>query len=192
MPKNILSRPIGFFALSGVIILLVLASSVILNRDAQVSAAQQGTVVTLIPPDQAYPGELITVKLVVNNAQNLAGYQGTVRYGVNDLRLTGVIPAEGLSRSGRDIIPLEAVWGEGTVVVGAATCPVADCNDSQYDTAPRYLQGADGYVELSSLEFIAQAPGQYQMTLENVQLVDPQGNQLGAVSTNVVLEVNTR
>lgn len=192
MPKNILSRQSSLFTLLAIIIPFALTGLIIFSRDARVSAAQQGTIVTLIPPDQAYTGEVIIVKLVVNNAQNLAGYQSTVRYGVGDLRATGATPEKGLSLSGRDIKHLASVWGEGTVVLGAATCPVADCNDSQYDSAPRYLQGVDGYVELASLEFYTQIPGRYDLILENTHLVDPQGNQLGAALANAVLEVNTK
>jgi len=192
MSKNRWSKQIGFSVSLAVITLLILLSMIILSRDTRVSAAQQDTIITLIPPNQAYTGELITVKLVVNNADNLAGYQATVRHGNSDLHLSEAIAEEGLSLSGRDMIPLAPVWQEDAVGLGAATCPVADCSDSQYDSAPRYLQGANGYVELARLEFITSTPGQYNLTLENVQLVDPQGNQLGATPTNIVLEVNTR
>lgn len=192
MSKNRWSRQIGFSVSLAVITLLIVLSMIILSRDARVSAAQQDTIVTLIPPNQAYTGELITVKLVVNNADNLAGYQATVRYGNSDLHFSGAIAEEGLSLSGRDMIPLAPVWQEDAVVLGAATCPVADCSDSQYDSAPRYLQGVNGYVELARLEFITSTPGQYNLTVENVQLVDPQGNQLGATPANIVLEVTTR
>lgn len=192
MPKSLLPKQIGFFVLLVVIILFALTSLIIFGQDARVSAAQQGTIVTLIPPDQAYPGELITVKLVVNNAQNLAGYQGTLRYDVTNLGRVGIIPESGLSLTGRDMIPLRPVWREDSVIFGAATCPVADCTDSQYNSAPRYLAGVAGYVELANLQFVAEAPGRYNLTLENVQLVDPQGNQLGASIANVVLEVDSK
>ena len=150
------------------------------------------TSVSLVMPDQAYVGELIRVKLVVNDAQDLAGYQGTVNYNAAGLRLGGIDIGQDLARSGRDLMPLSPVERADSVVLGAVTCPVANCSTPQYDSSTRYNQGVDGYVELATLEMVAHAPGQYQFVLEDIQLVDPQANQLGAVVLNNVLEVTSR
>lgn len=192
MTKTILTQPLKFLPLISALILFVLAGIVLLSRDIFVNAAQQGTIVSLIPPDQAYVGELITVKLVVYNAQNLAGFQSAVHHDANNLYVSGAIFEKGLSQSGRDIMPIIPIRREDAVILGAGTCPVADCSDTQYNSAARYTQGVNGYVELAKLELIANAPGRYELILEDVQLIDPQGNQLGATTTNVMLEVNER
>ena len=176
-----------------VIILLALASIIVFTTNGSVSAAQSGTVVTLIPPAQAHPNQLIRMTLMAQNAQNLAGYQAVIHYNANGLRIGGFGMEQGLAGSGRGILPLSPVQDEGSVIVGAVTCPVTNCSTPQYDTAQRHPQGVAGNIELITLELIAEAPGLYQFTLEDVHLVDPQGNQLGvAIQQNSVLEVTAK
>ena len=190
MPKFKSSQLIKPLVFSTVIVLFALAGAVLFNQEVLVNAAQQGTVVTLVPPEQVRVGETITVKLVVHNANNLAGFQSTVNYDASHLYAAGAIMDTGLGQSGRDIMPSSPLLAEGSVIVGAGTCPVADCSDSQFNTATRIADGVDGYVELVKLELIANAPGSYELSLQDVQLVDPQGNQLGAATANAVLEVS--
>lgn len=173
------------------LLMLMVFSISLLYGSRTAGAAQQGTVVTLKLIDQAYVGEAIRVKLIANNAQNLAGFQSTIRYN-NDLSMAGVIIDKGLSSNGRGIMPLELVRRDGTVVVGAATCPVSDCNASPSASIPRQPHGVDGNIELATLELTATEPGLYELVIENVQLVDPQGNQLGATTVNVTLGITTR
>lgn len=193
MLKNKAPKHFKTLILLTAIILFALAGMAIFSGNGIVSAAQEETILTLVPPEQAHPNELIEVKLVVNNAHNLAGYQSVIHYNANGLRIGGFGMEEGLARSGRGLLPLEPVEREGSIVVGAVTCPVTDCSTPQYDSAQRHPQGVDGYVELVTLELIAEAPGRYEFVLEDVQLVDPQGNQLGVtVLNNVVLEVTVK
>ena len=178
--------------LLAVVVGLVLGGLLMVSGSRVVNALQQETEVTLVTPTEAYAGELITVTLVVNNAQNLAGYQGLVRYDADYLTVAGVVPEKGLTLSGRDMMPLEPVRSQGVVFLGAGTCPVSDCSVSTYNSVPRFTLGVDGYVELSTLQFLVGPPGSYDLLLENVQLVDPQGNQLSATVTNTTLNVISR
>jgi hypothetical protein len=147
------------------------------------------TVVTLVPVGDARSGELITVKVLVRNAKNLAGYQGSVSYDAAALRLTGASVDGDLSRGGRGVMPLGPVMGDGTVALGAATCPISDCADSQPALARRSEHGINGTVNLGTLELLSSAPGSYQIDLAGVKLVDPQGNALEARVEPLTLEV---
>jgi hypothetical protein len=182
----------GRHTISVLIILIIAAGAALplFRQETLVKAAQAGTVIILVPPDQAHPGEPIQVKLVASGAQNLAGFQATVRYDTS-LRMAGIVAEGGLTGSGRGIVPLAPIRREGAVLVGAATCPVADCAASDY-TLPRASLGVNGNVILATLELVASEPGHYQLAVEDVQLVDPQANQLGAATSDVTLEVTVK
>jgi hypothetical protein len=171
--------------------LTVSVTILILGKGATVSASQQGTVVGFELPAEAYTGELITVKLVVNNAQNVAGFQATVTYDQNSLTTSAYIEG-GLEASGRDILLLDPVPREGAIVLGAATCPAADCGNAYASQGPQQVRGGHGYLELAALELNTDIPGSYELKLENVKLVDPQGNPLAASVNNAVLVIHTR
>lgn len=171
------------------IALLTGAGTTLLNGESPAGAAQTGTVITLVLPDEAHPGELIPVKLVARQARNLAGFQAAVHFNSGSLRGAGIVMEDDLSRTGRQVMPLVPVRGDGVIYLGAATCPVSDCSTSDYAAAPRATQGVDGDVELATLELVASEPGNYPLSLDRLQLVDPQGNQLGAAALNVTLHV---
>jgi hypothetical protein len=151
--------------------------------------ASGDTLLKLEQAGPARPGELITVRLVANNASDLAGFQGTVQYDSAGLRLTGASVETGLERSGRGLVALGPVMRDGAVVLGAATCPVSDCGSTPGRAVPRVETGVSGTVELGTLEFYSTAPGTYQLTLDGVKFVDPQGNTLAVRAEPLVLEV---
>jgi hypothetical protein len=151
--------------------------------------ASGDTVLTLVPTGAARAGELITVKLVATNASDLAGFQGTVQYDAAGLRLTGASVDAGLERSGRGLVPLGPVMREGSVVLGAATCPVSDCGSTPGRAGPRVEAGVSGSVELGTLEFYSDTPGSYHLSLDGVTFVDPQGNPLVVRAEPLVLDV---
>lgn len=157
-------------------------------RSGIVGAAGETTVV-FVPEGEVRAGDLITVRIEVRNASDLAGFQGTVRYDQASLRLTGATVDQDLTRSGRGILPLGPVMNEGSVALGAATCPAGDCAGQQSAGAARVERGLSGRVQLGTLEFYSTAPGSYTLSLDGVQLVDPQGNRLQVSTLPFVLEV---
>jgi hypothetical protein len=156
---------------------------------AGVAGASGETVLTLEPAGEARAGQLITLRLVARNAQDLAGFQGVVQYDQAGLRLTGASVDGGLGRGGRGVMPLGPVMGDGSVALGAATCPIRDCASLQAQLAARAERGVSGRVELGTLEFYGAAPGSYSLSLEGVQFVDPQGNRLEVRAEPLLLEV---
>lgn len=176
--------PVVLVAVAGLMIASVVALSLVAT-----AGASQETVVTLLPSGSVRPGEVVTVHLVANNAHNVAGFQGAVAFDENTLALEQAVVADGLKASGRDIVPFSPITRSNTVVLGAATCPVASCIDPQGARAPRVLQGVDGQVELGTLSFRAKAPGTYALQVNGVQLVDPQGNRLAATTQSAVVTV---
>jgi len=186
----------------GLVILGLLAflAHALFNPQTGLSALSGPTSVSLVPPSTATVGELISVKLVVDNVLNLAGFQARVLVDPTQLRLTGAAILPDLSRTGRDIMSLGPVWptieGEivdnpGWVALGAATCPVANCSVAgDARTASRLSsEGVSGHVELGLLQFMAASPGQYWIEVSNVKLVDPNGTALDTTLSGVWLTV---
>jgi hypothetical protein len=175
----------------GVVLALCGLAIVLIGLGAAAVSATGETKLVLTPVGEAYAGELITVRLVARNARNAAGFQGTVEYDAAGLRLAGANVEDGLGRWGRGLMPLGPVLREGSVVLGAATCPAA-CADASAAARAQVAGGASGTVELGTLEFFSPAAGSYTLNLTGVQLVDPDGNRLEVQAEPLVLEVRTR
>ncbi len=175
------------FALILAVVGLLLAGAASLRIGT--AGASGETVLTLVPVGSPRAGELITLKLVVRNAQNLAGFQGTVHYDPASLRLTGAALGTDIGRGGRGVLPLGPVMGDTSLILGAATCPISNCASPQPAHAARVEGGVSGSVDLGTLELYSASPGSSQLSLDGVKLVDPQGNTLPARAETLVLEV---
>jgi hypothetical protein len=175
-----------------VLAMVMLALLAIAARNGGVTAAAEGTTVILEVPSGAAVGDLIEVPLVVNNARDLAGFQATIHYDPAQLRLTGARLPEHLGNSGRGLLALGPVFREDSVVIGAASCPVADCNDLPRERLQRLPEGVEGRVTIATLSFYVEQAGAYTLRLEGVKLVNPEGASLPQASLDAVLEVSGR
>lgn len=180
-------RSSSSFALIAVAVLVLLGA--LFSGYSAVNASQE-TTVELVPSGNLSAGDVITVKLVAHNVRNLGGFQSTVHFDPAQLHLTGAVLADDLKRSGRDVLPLGPVLREDAAVLGAVTCPAGSCDDAQPQRSfLRRLTGVGGDIELGDVSFLANAPGAYNLTLDNVQLVDPQGNRLAVRAIGITLNV---
>ncbi len=172
-----------------VVAVLVMLGAIFFGYSA-VNASQE-TTVELVPSGSMSAGDVITVKLVAHNVRNLGGFQSTVRFDPAQLHVTGATLAEDLKRSGRDLLPLGPVLRDDAAVLGAVTCPAGSCENAQPQRSfLRMLAGVGGDVDLGDVSFLANAPGTYNLTLDNVQLVDPQGNRLTVRAVGTTLTVS--
>ena len=182
-------RRSSFSFVLAVIAVLTILGAVFFGYSA-VNASQE-TTIELVAPGDAKTSDLITVKLVARNVRNLGGFQSTVRFDPSQLHLSGAVIADDLKRSGRDVLPLGPVLRDDAAVIGAVTCPAGSCADAQPQRSfLRMLTGVGGDVNLGDVSFLANAPGTYNLTLENVQIVDPQGNKLTVRAVGTTLTVN--
>lgn len=174
--------------------MLVLAGlilgSIFIVFSSQASAGSENTPrVVLVAPKNVQVGEPATIKLLVLDARNTAGFQTTINFDQAAITLDSAILGQGLAASGRAMLPLGPITREGAVSLGAATCPTSKCASTQYKSAGRQRNGVNGRIELAELVVTATQAGQYNLTLSNVQLVDPEGMPLTIVSTDTVLNV---
>jgi hypothetical protein len=171
---------------------LTIVAWLMLPQQGAYAAPAEPTQVTIIAPNYARTGEPITIRLVANQAQNLAGFQSLIAFDQHSLRLLSAEVAKDLQRGGREVLALGPVLREGAVVVGAATCPAATCHSRRNQQAATHTPGLNGQVELATITLYTQTPGRYELRLDGVTLVDPQGNSLITTLTNTVLEVVAR
>src|SRR5262245_60461854 len=73
--RVVLAYPIAL----AMLVALGVGVAVIFGAGPAASAAQE-TRIILVPPSQARTGELVTVRLLAQNAHNLAGFQATVLF----------------------------------------------------------------------------------------------------------------
>jgi hypothetical protein len=172
--------------------LTLLALAAVTRLDGRATAAQAGTTVSLEVPQGAAPGDLIEVRLVADNARNLGGFQAAVHYDPAQLRLTGARLPEQLGSSGRDLLALGPVFRSDSVVIGAASCPVGNCAEALQGRVQQEAEGVNGRVELATLTFYVEQPGQYALHLQGIKLVDPQGATLSQESLDAVIDVAGR
>ncbi|MBV9787968.1 MAG: hypothetical protein JOZ51_07345 [Chloroflexi bacterium] len=191
MLGTLVQRRLLYAVVFAVITAVGLLGLVLFNQQAAASASQVATV-TLETVGSTTPGAAMTVQVVANDTRNLAGFQAKVRFDATKLRLLDASAANDLEKSGRDLLALEPVEQSGAVSIGAATCPVKDCHATQPKLAQRIDRGVNGRVVLATIEFAAEQPGQYALALENVKLVDPQGNAIAFTTSNAVLDVATQ
>jgi len=169
-------------------VLGVLAAVATISFGYNTARASQETRVELVSTGSARVGEPFTVKLVVENSHNLAGFQSSVNYDAAVVKVGDVTFADGLKSNGRDMLPLGPTGREGLLILGAATCP-GDCTSAEPWNNAKATVGVDGRVELADLSFYSDVPGSYELKLDNVKLVDPQGNLLTTVTANTVIQV---
>jgi CSLREA domain-containing protein len=67
---------------------------------------------------------------------------------------------------------------QGAVVLGAATCPVADCTAASDPQTTRQVEGVDGEVELATFSFYVRASGTHEVQLDETRLVGFNGKSL--------------
>lgn len=133
----------------------------------------------LVPRAPAVPGQPYVVDLVAENVTGLAGFQGRLRFDPAALRLSHVLLADELAVGGRDLLTLGPLLREGEVLLGAATCPVADCDAPYPFEGARQSEGRSGRLRLATIFFRAGPAGHPELRLDGVQLVSPTGQPLG-------------
>lgn len=191
MLGTLVQRRLLYAVVLAVITAVGLLGLAISNQRAAASASQVATV-TLEPVGANKAGAAMTVRIVANHVRNLAAFQAKVRFDSTQLRLLDASAAKDLEGSGRDLLALEPIEQQGSVTIGAATCPVKDCHDTRPKRAQRIDRGVNGRVVLATIEFSAEQAGQYALALESVKLVDPQGNAIAFTTADTVLDVATK
>lgn len=178
----------SLLTVSLLVVLFVLAGTRVLSQKSVASAASTSTL-AIIVPGKARLDEQFTVKVVATGVRNLGGFQSALNFDANHLLVDHASVTEALKGPNRDLLPLGPVLRDGSVVIGAVTCPVAQCVSARYKESARDRSGIHGRVELAEIVFVAKAPGRLELKLDKVQLVDPQGNPIPVSSVNATVDI---
>ncbi len=110
------------------------------------------------------------VDLVMDDAQNLASFETTIRFDPQRLQLEQVVWSNWLSSTGRQVIPLGPTIdnGSGRAHLGAISF------GSQ--------AGVSGHGVLATLRFRPRASGESDLVLEDAKSTDPQGTRLDMIT----------
>lgn len=187
-----LSRTRYFLPIAGALMVLcILVGTLVLNQGIAVGAAPAPTI-AIVVPQKARVGDRITVQVIASGVRNVGGFQSTVTFDPAVLRVGHATIAEDLKGSGRDLLALGPVLRADAVVLGAVTCPVAQCTSPRYKEKNHSLPGVHGRAVLADVTFEVVAPGQTELRLDRVQLVDPQGTVLPIAAVNATIEVTAK
>lgn len=125
-------------------------------------------------PAELGPGQPIEVELVVEGAEDIAGFEMQVLYDSSAAEFAGLhIRENGLKQKGRDVVPLSAIQLPEGASIGAFSCPVEQCAANRRSQQNNL---ASGTVQLGSFELIPLKPGVIEITFASTQFVDSQGN----------------
>jgi CSLREA domain-containing protein len=156
-------------------ILLVIVVS--LPSFAAVSIPQlQGPLPSLLieAPAQVEVGDRIEIQMVIDGAQDIAGYEAQLLFDTSAAHFSGLHQRDSdLKRFGRDVIPLEATELPEGIVMGLASCPYPDCVEMQGNPQPN---GANGRVRLGTVIIGTDQEGLLELSFEHLQFVDSSGN----------------
>jgi len=117
-------------------------------------------------PSNAKVGEPIELTLRITNANGIGDYETKVKFDTSKAHLQSFEQQpQALKKLGRDAQPLGPVEATDGVVIGAYSCPVADC--TQATSKARVDKGARGNVSLASVVLIADTTGDLTVSLDN-------------------------
>jgi hypothetical protein len=153
------------------IVLLAIVVTLVVTR---MTTTASGPSLEVGVPDSAKVGEPIQLSLTVRNANGIGGYETKVAFDTNRANLRSFEQQpQSLRKLGRDAQPLGPVEVSDGVVIGAYSCPVADCTEAT--SKLRADRGARGTVQLATVTLIADSPGDLTVSLVNPIFVDASG-----------------
>lgn len=175
-----LPLPLPIILLPLLVILAVIAA-IVLSR---VTTTASGPSLQVGIPNNAKVGEPIELSLRIKNANGIGGYETKVAFDTTKAHMQSFEQQpKSLKKLGRDAQPLGPVETSDGVVIGAYSCPVADC--TQATSKVRADKGARGNVTLATITLIADAPGDLMVSLRDLTFVDASGQKVDVASSSL-------
>lgn len=187
MRTRLAQRP---FAKGSVVILICLAALLAgaswgIGRQSGSAAAP---VLTIDAPSSAIVGAPIVIRLIVDDANGISGYDATIGFDTAIAHLQSIRPQENdLTRLGRDVQGLGPVEVHGGVAVGAYSCPFSDCTDVGNER--RSTQDGTGQVRLTTFTIVADQPGPLTIDLTSARFTDQSGQPVEVDSSFATVTV---
>jgi CSLREA domain-containing protein len=143
-------------------------------------AAQQfqgpGATLILQVPAQVQLGDRIEIQMIVDHAQDLAGYEAQLLFDTTAAHFSGFEQRDSdLKKFGRDVIPLEEGELSDGVTMGLASCPYQDCVNLKGNPKTK---GANGRVRLGTVIVGTDQQGRLELRLDHLKFIDSNGNTI--------------
>ena len=139
---------------------------------------QQGPVSSfvIVAPAQVALGDQIEIQMIVDHADDLAGYEAQLLFDTSAAHFSGLQQRNSdLKKFGRDVIPLEAPVLPDGIAMGLASCPYPDCVEMKGTPQPH---GANGKVQLGTVFIGTDQEGLLELSFEHLKFVDSSGNEI--------------
>jgi len=152
------------------------------------SGSAAGPVLTIEAPSEVAVGEPIEVRLLVEDANGISGYDATIAFNTAIAHLESIRPQENdLTRLGRDVQGLGPVEVSGGVAVGAYSCPFSDCTD--VGNQQRNNQDGTGLIRLTTFTIVADQTGPLTIDLSSARFTDRSGQPVEVDRSNASVTV---
>src|SRR6266498_2247878 len=138
-------------------------------------------------PSQVELGDRIEIQLIVDHAQDLAGYEAQFLFDTSAAHFSGFQQRDSdLKKFGRDVIPLEEGELPDGVAMGLASCPYQNCVELKGNPQPK---GANGRIRLGSIQIGTDQEGRLELRLDHLKFVDSSGNTIAVQIPQSVISV---
>src|SRR6266498_453864 len=174
----------GQRSLVGILIVIALITSSYVALPPQQG---RSPVFVIEAPSRVEVGDRIEIQLIVDHAQDLAGYEAQLLFDTTAAHFSAFQQRDSdLKKFGRDIIPLEEGELPDGVAMGLASCPYQDCVQLKGNSQPR---GANGKVRLGTVIIGTDQEGLLQLRFDHLKFVDASGNTISVNIPQSVISV---
>jgi len=150
---------------------LILFLLLVWGATVATALGQPQTILRLQPQSiQAAAGRSIELRVVIDGVQNLGAFQFTLVYDPEIVKVEAVSVGDFPASTGRSVNPLGPKVENGRALFGAFS----------FGDAP----GPNGNGVLAVVTLVAKGPGESELRLDDVQVVDIAGNRIPATVEN--------
>ena len=168
-------------------VLILLAAAVAIAM-SKLTTTASGPALQVAVPTTAKVGEPIELALNIKRANGIGGYEAKVVFDKSTMHMQSFEQQpQSLRKLGRDAQPLGPIEASDGMVIGAYSCPVADC--TQASAKVRADKGARGNIKLATVTLIADVPGTLTVSLADLTFVDASGVPVAVSTDNLTFTI---
>jgi hypothetical protein len=175
--ESLRARHLSVWRLIGAVLLLGAAViGVVWGIGGQSGSAASPRLV-LTAPDEVAVGEPIEVRLTIEDANGISGFETTIEYDSEVVSLQSFDPtANDLADMGLAVEALGPVEVPGGIAIGAYACPFSDCSSTTGEK--RNLQDGTGTYRLATLTFVSWQSGPLTLDLSSARFASMSGRPI--------------
>ncbi len=139
-------------------------------------------------PDEVLVGDPIEVRLTIEDANGISGFEVTIGFDTEAASLQSFRPTENdLADMGLDVQGMGPVEVPGGIALGAYACPYSDCASTTADK--RNEQNGTGTYRLATMTVVAWQSGPLTIDLSSARFADLAGRPVEVDLSSAVVTV---